>query len=134
MTNSTRTVHPLGWAKARGYAHGIIAQGRFLFVAGQIGWDPQPRSPKLPRGFADQFGRALDNVLCVVREAGGTPADLARMTIYVTSKKEYLASQKRIGEIWQRKVGRHYPAMTLVEVSALLEPGAKLELEATAVL
>jgi len=127
-------VHPLGWARPRGYANAVVARGRLVFVAGQIGWDPTAPKPKLAKTFAAQFDQALANVVAVVREAGGRPEDLARLTIFVDDKKEYLASLKQVGQAWRRRVGRHYPAMSLVEVSALLEKGAKVEIEATAVL
>ena len=127
-------VQPLGWARPKGYSNGVVARGRMVFVAGQIGWDPTSSKPKLGKTFAAQFDQALANVVAVVREAGGRPEDLARVTLYVEDKKEYLAAVKQIGESWRRRVGRHYPAMTLVEVSSLLEKTAKLEIEATAVL
>lgn len=134
MKASQRAVQPLGWAKPRGYVNGFLAEGRLLFVAGQVGWNAQLASPKFPKGFAEQFERALLNVLTVVREAGGRPTDLVRFTVFVTDKKEYLSASKRLGEIWKRHLGHHYPAMTLVEVSALLESAAKVEIEATAML
>jgi len=104
-----------------------------VFVAGQIGWDPTSARPKLGKTFAAQFDQALSNALAVVREAGGRPEDLARVTIYVSDKKEYLAAVKPVGQAWRKRVGHHYPAMTLVEVSSLLEKGAKVEIECTAV-
>lgn len=127
-------VQPLGWARPRGYSNGVVAKGRMVFVAGQIGWDPTSLKPKLGKTFAAQFDQALSNALSVVREAGGRPEDLARVTIYVSDKKEYLASLKQVGQAWRKRVGQHYPAMTLVEVSSLLEKGAKVEIEVTAVL
>jgi enamine deaminase RidA (YjgF/YER057c/UK114 family) len=126
-------VQPLGWARPKGYSNGVVAKGRMVFVAGQIGWDPTSSKPKLGKTFAAQFDQALSNALAVVREAGGRPEDLARVTIYVSDKAEYLASTKKIGEAWRKRVGHHYPAMTLVEVSSLLERGAKVEIEVTAV-
>jgi enamine deaminase RidA (YjgF/YER057c/UK114 family) len=129
-----RTVQPLGWARPRGYANGVMGSGRVLFIAGQIGWDPRSVKPKFPKTFAAQFENALANVLAVLREAGGTPADLARMTVYVTNKRAYLASVKAVGAAWKRKVGKEFPAMTLVEVKGLLETQALVEIEATAVL
>jgi enamine deaminase RidA (YjgF/YER057c/UK114 family) len=130
-----RTVQPLGWNRARGYAHGVLVPaGQLLFIAGQIGWDPTARKPKLAKGFAAQFDQALANVVAVVREAGGVPDRLVRVTAYVVNKEEYLKARKPLGEAWRRRVGRHYPAMSVVEVKRLLEPGARVELEATAVL
>jgi len=132
--DKSRVIQPLGWMKSSGYANGIVAEGRWLFVAGQIGWDPRQKNGRLAKSFAPQFERALDNLLEVLREAGGGPSDLVRLTIYVVDKKEYIAARKQIGEAWIRRVGRHYPAMTLIEVSGLLEPSARVEIEGTAVL
>jgi enamine deaminase RidA (YjgF/YER057c/UK114 family) len=129
----SRIIQPLGWMRPKGYANAVLAEGRCLFIAGQVGWDPRGKA-RLPKGFVPQFDRALANVVEILREAGGWPSDLVRMTIYVVDKKEYLASQKSVGQSWIRRIGRHYPAMSLVEVSDLLEDGARVEIEATAVL
>jgi enamine deaminase RidA (YjgF/YER057c/UK114 family) len=131
---TSRAIQPLGWARPRGYSNGIAASGTLLFVAGQIGWEPRHSRAKLGKTFAAQFDQALANVVAVVREAGGVPSDLVRVTVYVTRKTEYVSQLKQVGEAWRRRIGRHYPAMTLVEVKGLLEPGAKVEIEATAVL
>jgi enamine deaminase RidA (YjgF/YER057c/UK114 family) len=127
-------VHPPGFAAPRGYSHGVLAPagGRLLFVAGQVAWDQERRL--VGEGFAGQFGRALENVVAVVRAAGGAPEHLARLTIYVTDRREYLAQLAAIGAAYRAVMGRHYPAMALVEVQALLEPGAVVEIEGTAVL
>lgn len=117
---------------ARGYSHGLAATGRLLFVAGQIGWDQGGRI--VSDRFADQFDQALANVIAVVTAAGGTPDTIARMTIYVVDKAEYLKAQREIGDRYRARMERHYPAMTLVEVKSLLEEGARVEIEATAVL
>ncbi|MBX5480536.1 MAG: RidA family protein [Myxococcaceae bacterium] len=127
-------IQPEGWAKPRGYANGVVAEGRVLFVAGQIGWDPTSETPKFPATFAGQFDQALANVVAVVRAAGGRPEQVTRMTVYVTDKREYLGSLKEVGAAWRKHFGRHYPAMALVVVAALLEDQAKVEIEATAVL
>jgi enamine deaminase RidA (YjgF/YER057c/UK114 family) len=127
-------IEPLGWGRPRGYSNGVAAEGRWLFIAGQIGWDPRASKPKLERTFTAQFDRALANVVAVVREAGGVPGDVARVTLYVTDKREYLSGLAAVGKSWKRHLGRHFPAMTLVVVKALLEPQAKVEIEATAVL
>ena len=119
-------------APPRGYSHGILASGRLLFVAGQIGWNAQGQM--VSDDFVEQFDQALANVVAVVREASGSAESIARLTIYVTDKAEYLAAQASIGARYRVRMGKHYPAMTLVEVSALLEDGAKVEIEATAVL
>lgn len=129
-----RIVQPDGWKKPRGYANGIAARGELLFVAGQVGWDPRAPKPSFPRGFAAQFDRALSNVLEVVTAAGGRAEDIVRLTVYVTDKRAYLRSVKEIGLAWRTRMGRHYPAMALVEVRALVEPRARVEIEATAVL
>lgn len=127
-------VQPEGWVKPRGYANGIVATGRVLFTGGQIGWDPRNPVPTFAADFAGQFDRALQNICEIVHAAGGRPDQLTRFTVYVTDKKEYLASLKDLGAIWKKHLGRHYPAMALVQVVALVEDEAKVEIEATAVL
>jgi len=127
-------VQPEGWAKPKGYANGVVATGRMLFVAGQVGWNPKSETPGFEGAFAAQFEQALANVMEVVRAAGGQAEHVARMTVYVTDKREYLGSLKECGTAWKKHLGRHYPAMALVEVKGLVEPGAKLEIEATAML
>jgi enamine deaminase RidA (YjgF/YER057c/UK114 family) len=127
-------IHPEGWAPARGYSHGVVAAGRACFIAGQIGWDPRAATPTLPEDFVGQFELALSNVLEVLAAAGGKPEQLTRLTIYVTDKREYLAALKACGSAWRKLLGRHYPAMALVQVVALLEDRAKVEIEATAML
>jgi enamine deaminase RidA (YjgF/YER057c/UK114 family) len=128
IINPERLGHP------RGYANGVLADagGRVLFVAGQIAWDERQRI--VSADFVEQFARALENVLAVVTEAGGTPEQIARLTIYVTDKREYAARTREVGERYRALLGRHFPAMTLVEVKGLLEDGAKIEIEATAIL
>jgi enamine deaminase RidA (YjgF/YER057c/UK114 family) len=125
-------INPASLARPRGFSHGVVAEGRMLFVAGQVGWNSAAEI--VSERFDEQFDQALANVLAVVAEAGGTPESLCRLTIYVVDKAEYVNTQKAIGERYRARMGRHYPAMTLVEVSALLEPGARVEIEATAVL
>lgn len=126
-------IDPETLAPARGYSNGMLLHGtRTLFVAGQIGWDRQGRI--VSDDLAAQFAQALENVLAVVRDAGGTPAQIGRFTIYVTDKRRYLASVKAIGAVYRERMGKHYPAMALVEVKDLLEDGALVEIEATAVL
>ncbi|HVJ26418.1 MAG TPA: RidA family protein [Vicinamibacterales bacterium] len=119
-------------APPRGYSHGVLASGRLLFIAGQIGWNAAGQL--VSDDFVEQFDQALANVIAVVREAGGTPESIARLTIYVTDKAEYRIAQASIGARYRVRMGKHYPAMTLVEVRALLEDAAKVEIEATAVL
>jgi len=126
-------IEPPGWPRPKGYSDGMLAPAgaRILFVAGQIGWNGD-RKLVGPGDFAAQFTQALRNVVAVVRAAGGSPEHLARVTLYVTDKREYVAKREQIGAAWREIVGRHYPAMALVEVSGLLEPGALVEIEATA--
>lgn len=125
-------LHPPGWARPSGYSNGILAEGRLVFIAGQIGWDAEQRlvSPDL----VPQAEQALRNVAAVLAEAGARPEHVARMTWYVTDKRAYLAASQAIGEAYRAVFGRHYPAMTLVEVADLLEDGARVEIEATALL
>jgi enamine deaminase RidA (YjgF/YER057c/UK114 family) len=130
---SLERIEPQGWAPPRGYSNGMLAPAgaRLLFVAGQVAWDAEGRL--VGEGdFAAQFEQALANVAAVVRAAGGAPEHLARLTIYVTDKARYLAAREALGAAWKRVVGRHYPAMALVQVAALVEPGALVEIEATA--
>jgi len=132
MQNILKLINPVELGRHSGYSQGVkVNGGTLLFVAGQVGWDGQGKivSPD----FAAQFSQALANVLVVVREAGGKPESLGRLTIYVLDKREYLASVQQIGKAYRDLMGKHYPAMTLVEVKGLVEEGAKLELEATAV-
>ena len=129
-----RPINPAELGAPRGFSHGMLAPpgAQLLFVAGQIGWNEDQRL--VGDGFAEQFARALANVVTVVRQAGGGPEHLARLTIYVVDRHEYLAALEEIGGAYRGIMGRHYPAMALVEVAALLEPGAKVEIEGTAAL
>ena len=126
-------INPKANGKPWGYSHGMLAPagGRMLFVAGQIAWDETQKI--VSDDFAEQFGQALGNVVSVVREAGGEPGHIGRLLVFTTSKDEYLADTKRVGEQYRRVMGKHYPAMALVEVKALVDPGAKVEIEAIAV-
>ena len=125
-------INPPKLPAPRGYSHGVAAKGTILFVAGQIGCDAHGAIPS--SDIVDQFGRALENVMQVVSAAGGRPESIARMTIYVTDLVEYRARLKGLGDAWRRVMGARYPAISLVEVSALFESSAKVEIEATAVL
>ncbi len=125
-------VNPPGLARPSGYSHGLRGRGELLFVAGQVGWDAQ--ECMVSDDFVAQFAQALDNVLAVVRAAGGAPESVGRLTVYVTDKDEYLRRRRELGPAWRERFGRHYPAMALVEVKGLLEPRAQLEIEATALL
>lgn len=127
-----RVIQPKGWPRPRGYANGILASGRFLAVAGQIGG--KPPSMELPRGLVPQFAQCLNNVVAVVERAGGEPLHVVSMTIFVTDQRQYHSASKEIGKAWRARFGKHYPAMTLVEVKALMEPHALVEIQAMAVL
>jgi len=129
---TTITVHPEGWKPARGYANGIVAEGRMLFVGGQIGWTAAQVFER--HDFIGQMQQALRNIAEVVAEAGGTVENITRLTWYVTDKAEYLAHQKEVGAAYRAVMGYHFPAMTMVVVSELVEDDAKVEIEATAVL
>jgi enamine deaminase RidA (YjgF/YER057c/UK114 family) len=125
-------INPEDLGAPRGYSHGALTPmgSRILFIAGQVGWDQEQRL--VGEDFVAQFERALSNVILVVRSAGGGRRDIARLTIYVTDKTEYLADLGAIGEAYRRVMGKHFPAMALVEVAGLVEPGAKVEIEGTA--
>jgi enamine deaminase RidA (YjgF/YER057c/UK114 family) len=126
-----RYINPETVAAPRGYNNGVViapgAAGGVLFLAGQVAWDRSGRI--VSDRFVDQFDQALGNLLEVVAAAGGTPESIGKLTIFVTSVKEYTADLKEIGRRYRARMGRHYPAMTLVEVKALVEPGAKVEIE-----
>ena len=124
-------LHPKHWAPARGFAHGVAATGRQIFVAGQVGWNAEQRFES--DDFVDQVEQALANIVAVLAEADARPEHLVRLTWYVTDKREYLARLAEVGEAYRRIIGRHFPAMTLVQVTALVEDRAKVEIEATAV-
>jgi enamine deaminase RidA (YjgF/YER057c/UK114 family) len=124
-------LQPPGWAKPRGYANGIAAKGRLVFVAGQVGWDAECRWHS--DDFVDQVRQALQNVVAVLKEAGAGPEHMVRMTWYVTSKKEYLDRGRDVGAVYREILGKNFPAMTAVEVVALMEDRAKVEIEVTAV-
>ncbi len=128
----TKLVTPAHFPKARGYANGIIASGRTLYISGQIAWDKDARI--VTTDFATQFLTALDNVIAVVREAGGGTEHLVKLLAFVTDLEGYRAAQRAIGEGWRARMGKHYPAMSLVKVAGLLEPGALVEIEGVAML
>jgi enamine deaminase RidA (YjgF/YER057c/UK114 family) len=126
-----KTLQPPGWAPPKGYANGIAARGTLVFVGGQVGWDGQQRFAS--DDFVAQARQALDNVVAVLREANARPEHIVRMTWYVVDRDEYLASLRALGRAYREVIGRHYPAMTAVEVKALVESRARVEIEATAV-
>ncbi len=127
-----RVLQPQSWAKPRGYANGIVAQGRQVFIAGQIGWDAQCQFHT--DTLAGQLQQALANIVEVLAEAGGRPEHLVRLTWYITSRDEYNAQLREIGAAYRAVLGRHFPVMAVVQVVALIESRAKIEIEATAVI
>ncbi len=124
-------LQPPGWKRPKGYSNGVAASGRMVFVAGQVGWNADERFES--DVFADQFRQALINVVAVLHEAGAGPEHLVRMTMYFTDKREYLDQLAEVGAAYRATIGRNYPAMAAVEVSALMEDRARVEIEATAV-
>ena len=127
-----QTLQPPTWSKPRGYSNGIAAAGRLVFVAGQVGWNGSGAFET--SDFVGQARQALANIVAILAEAGARPEHIARMTWYVTDKSEYLASLKALGRAYREILGAHYPAMTAVQVAGLVEEGAKVEIEATAVM
>lgn len=125
-------LHPKGWKATPGYSNGVAATGRMIFTGGMIGWNAQQEFES--DDFADQVELALQAIVAVLAEAGAGPEHLVRLTWYVTSKADYLGNLKEIGRRYKAVIGRHYPAMALVQVVALVEDRAKVEIEATAVL
>ena len=127
-----QVLQPAGWPRPKGYANGVAASGRQVFIAGMIGWDAQGEF--VGDGFADQARQALANIVAVLREAGGKPEHIVRVTWYVTDKREYLAALPEIGKAFRELIGNYAIAMSAVQVSALMEDRAKVEIEATAVI
>ncbi len=125
-------LHPRNWKPAKGYANGVVAEGRMIFVAGQVGWDAEQKFES--QDFVAQTRQALQNIVAILREAGGKPEHITRLTWYVTDKNEYLSRLAEVGEAYRSVIGKHFPAMTMVQVAALVEDGAKVELEASAVM
>lgn len=124
-------LHPQGWAPAKGYANGVAAEGRQVFIAGQIGWNE--KCELVSDDFIAQVEQALKNIAAVLKEAGGGPEHLVRLTWYLTDKREYVSRQKELGEAYRRVLGKNFPAMSAFVVMALIEDRAKVEIEATAV-
>ena len=125
-------IHPQGWPAAKGYSNGMAAEGKVIFVGGQIGWTKDQTFET--DDFVGQAEQAMRNIVDVLESAGAETTDLVRLTWFITDKKVYVAEQKRLGEAYRRVFGRHYPAMTLVQVVALLVDRALVEIEATAVI
>lgn len=129
---TAKTIQPNGWAPAKGYANGMLAADGTLYVGGQIGWTAEQVFET--HDFIGQMEQALRNIVDVVEAAGGTVADITRLTWFVIDKKEYLARQREVGEVYRRVLGRHFPAMSMLIVAGLVEDEALLEIEATAYL
>lgn len=129
-----KLINPESLGAPRGYSNGVLTEagGRLLFVAGQIGWNE--KQTIVSGDFVEQFDRALANVLTVVEEAGGRAEQIVRMVVYVTNRLEYIEHTRSVGERYRARMGKHFPAMVMVEVKGLLDPGAKVEIEAVAVL
>lgn len=125
-----QVLQPAGWPRPKGYANGMVAEGRQIFVAGQVGWDERQQFPET---LAAQVRQALQNIVAVLNEAGARAEHLVRLTWYVTSRDEYYAELPRIGQAYREILGRHFPVMAVVQVVALMEAKAKVEIEATAV-
>ena len=125
-------LQPAHWARPKGYANGVSAKGRCIFVSGMIGWDAKGKL--VAKDFAGQVRQALRNIVEVLSEANAKPEHIVRMNWYVVDKEEYVAAYKEIGVVYRQIIGRHYPAMTAVEVSNLIERGARVEIEVTAVI
>jgi enamine deaminase RidA (YjgF/YER057c/UK114 family) len=124
-------LHPPGWPRARGYSNGVAASGRIVSVSGMVGWDAQGQFQT--DDFVGQARQALENIVAVLREANAGPQHIVRMTWYVLDKREYLAAGAALGAAYREVIGRHYPAMSAVQVSGLMEDRARVEIEATAV-
>jgi enamine deaminase RidA (YjgF/YER057c/UK114 family) len=127
-----RALHPAGWKPAKGYANGVVAKGRTVFLGGQIGWTGEQVFET--EDFIGQVRQALANIVDILREAGGRPEHIVRMTWFVTDKAEYLTRLDELGQAYRAVMGKHFPAMSVVQVVALMEDAAKVEIEATAVL
>jgi enamine deaminase RidA (YjgF/YER057c/UK114 family) len=131
MSQFHTLLHPRGWKPAKGFANGVVARGRMVFLAGQVGWNAEQRFESAD--FVAQARQALANIVTLVAEAGGEPAHITRLTWFVLNKQEYQSRLRELGEAYRSVIGRHFPAMTLVQVGALVENEARLEIEATAV-
>lgn len=130
MTNKPQTIHPDGWAPALGYANGMLMPDGTLHVGGQIGWDKN--KVFVDGGFIPQMEQALHNIADIVRAAGGDITDIGRLTWFVKDKAEYLANQRDVGKAYQRVMGKHFPAMSMIMINDLVEDQALIEIEATA--
>jgi enamine deaminase RidA (YjgF/YER057c/UK114 family) len=125
-------LQPAGWVMPKGYSNGVVSRGRQVYIGGQVGWDSQCRFASTD--FVRQASQALENIVTILAEAGGKPENIVRMTWYVVDKREYIAAYHELGAAYRVVMGRHYPAMTAVQVAALIEDAARVEIEATAVI
>lgn len=125
-------LQPPDWPRARGYSNGVVAEGRMVLIAGEIGWNPVAEKVE-ETSFAGQFRVALQNIVAILKEADAGPEHLVRMTWFITTKEEYLSSLREVGQAYREVIGKHYPVMAVIEVKGLMEDGAKVEIEATAV-
>jgi enamine deaminase RidA (YjgF/YER057c/UK114 family) len=124
-------LNPRGWKPAKGFSNGVVAEGRMIFLAGQVGWNAEQKFES--QDFVAQARQALANIVTLVAEAGGQPQHITRLTWFVLDKQEYLSRLRELGEVYRSVMSKHFPAMTLVQVGALVEDEARLEIEATAV-
>jgi len=124
-------LHPRGWKPAKGFSNGVVAEGRMIFLAGQVGWNAEQKFES--RDFVAQARQALANIVTLVAEAGVQPQHITRLTWFVLDKQEYLSHLRELGEDYRGVMGKHFPAMSLIQVGALVEDEARLEIEATAV-
>jgi enamine deaminase RidA (YjgF/YER057c/UK114 family) len=131
MTEPHQLLHPRSWKQAKGFSNGIAAEGRLVFLAGQVGWNAQQQFDS--DDFVAQTRQALANIVALVAEAGGTAEHITRLTWFVLDKQEYLSRLRELGEAYRSAMGKHFPTMTLVQVGALVEDRARVEIEATAV-
>ena len=127
-----RILQPKGWPRPNGYSNGILAEGKTIFVAGQIGWNRKEQM--VSNDFVEQTSQVLKNIVDILEEGGAKPQHLTRLTWYITHMPDYLNNLREIGKVYSEVIGRHYPAMTLVMVAGLAEQDAKVEIEATAVI
>jgi len=126
-----KVLQPEGWPRPKGYSNGIAARGAMVFLAGVVGWDAQER---FPEGLVAQFRQALTNIVAILAEAGAGPEHVVRMTWYITSRDDYLAHGREIGQVYREIMGKHFPVMAVVQVVALIEAEAQIEIEVTAVI
>jgi enamine deaminase RidA (YjgF/YER057c/UK114 family) len=131
MNQPLHFLHPRGWKQPKGFANGIVAEGRIVFLAGQVGWNAEQQFES--DDFVAQARQALANITALVREAGGKPEHVTRLTWFILDKREYLSRLNDLGQAYRSVMGKHFPTMSLVQVAALVEDRAKIEIEATAV-